>query len=289
MRENEDGSLDTSRAATMIEKGHDFENGPIEHWVNRRCEEGYDRLRQAMEEMKKISGDQGSKEFILHVIGHGREVSRELLRNARVEECHSPSASRIAGTKIERPVLLFDSTEDYQAFYAAFTSQGGRTREPASITSRGFMADVDMILEDGTEIKIGIIVSSPDDTTIGHEIRHTIDPYTAEREGYDQMISELFAYYHDEVALSERGERRWNDLTARVWGGVDGYYKAFSDGADGEVSYGEYGTLVRRAVEAIRTIEGGFSHMEPAERHVYVQRMLVQTQTLEELLERSTR
>ena len=68
------------------------------------------------------------------------------------------------------------------------------------------------------------------DRTIGHEVRHSVDPHTAgydRRNGYDRMLGEFFAYYNE--CIVQEGNR-W-DLLKRYVGG-DGYFSSYTKQAE---------------------------------------------------------
>ncbi len=229
-------------------------------------------------------GEKGVQELFLNMINqglgaYGREaLSPDLIKDLSVREVTSASASEIAGTKITRPVLIFNDVKSFKRFYGALT--GAEEAHWDQVSSRGFNTEMNVQMADGTNESVTLIVAPLQENHIAHEVRHTIDPYLLDRKGYDRLLCELFAYYTDVTEsprAKEKPERIWDDLIAAMWGDdkEGSYYKEYSTEAENSISWIEYGKLVKQASQKLKELVEKNGHIE-------AQRKAVSSRTLEE-------
>jgi len=250
-------------------------------FVNKKVETAYRDLQRTLTRIETNEGSHKVKELLLSLINSGLEeteikpLNMELLREIDLKIVRSESASEIAGQAIERPVFVFKSTETFKRFNAALTG----STDAQDITSRGFVTDLDMAIRNGVRIRIQLIVAAPDNKHIDHEIRHTIDPYLGQREGYNRILEETFAYYWQCILKGrwqQEPSRLWDDLRASIWGDSS-YYTEYSEAADHKITFNEYGRLTGRIVDTVKQL-----HIKYGD-HTKVQRAIALSKTLDDL------
>lgn len=116
-----------------------------------------------------------------------KPLRREDVSSLRIVEASSASANAVAGTVLQRPILVFTDIEQLRRFYQTLT---GVTSE----TVGGFVIAPENFGE-GYLSKTGLILSSNIDRAVSHELRHTVDPLVHKRE--DDILDEAFAYFSD--------------------------------------------------------------------------------------------
>jgi len=215
------------------------------------------------------------RDFINKMIPENEEhITIDELESMELSNYKSESASEIAGQEIIRPVFVFNDEKEWENFVTklGFSENTNGFHKPGKQSGGGEFLD-----------KTGIMFSSGEESTINHEIRHSIDPNIGEREGLNGIIDELFAHYHD--IMTEKNENyenrdnpklaKLNDMIQLI--GSEGYYKEYSEQAEEEITIEEYKKLVKKATKLISNLQ------EEIGDHTEVQRQLAETETLEEL------
>lgn len=254
-----------------------------EPWLNQEREGMY---KQLIEEVKLanergVTGGQYLAELVKnHAQDYGTKVrfanwfKPEDYNKVRFVLLNSASLNKVAGAMIERPIFVAEDEKTYQRLEAMFGRHEKRTHGVHFPT--GFF-DNKTIWE-----KVGLVITKDRETTAIHEIRHSADPFVAHgvegREGYDNAVAELFAFYKEYVLDKEQPD--WEGLK---WIVTEGYYATYTSAVPEEqrLTQAEYSEKVRKAV-------GGLEKLRQKHGDVGVQRKLVQIKALDELIEVST-
>lgn len=267
-----------------------------QEWLSERKELAYEALTKKLSLIFEEEGQEGIRDYFLKLINAAlqldqrRIISSELLSSVELSVVSSASASQIAGKTIERPAFVFTDLDQWKKFHhTVFSGEEGVDMGEGwkKCSTAALAIPFNIRVPDGSIEEVKLIFSPLNRGSIGHEVRHTIDPQVLERAGYDRILEELFAYYHDDILDEEEVKRcknqpddLWQGFIASVWGSRGAYYKTFSESekqrGGKELRYEEYGRLVKKAVDKIRLLADKHGHLE-------TQRLLAQTKTLDEL------
>jgi hypothetical protein len=258
-------------------------SGPQE-WLDLDRERSYDYIQSFFDGIIAREGMEGFRRWFVNysndIIEAGGSPSELTIEDFADVECvnHvSDSASRIAGKPVSRTIFMFKDSNRVAWFYKTVLNR----TDTKVCDALGITIPAGGIIP-GDELNSGvsfIICIANYFVTAGHEVSHTIDPHLQERKGYDQVIGELLAFYHQKIVDPQDGivkdsDEAWEDLLTSIWGG--GYYDRFSLGMLQPLSNKEYGDLVQRSVEKLR-------HLRKVHGHLKAQRMIIQMRSLEEL------
>lgn len=194
-------------------------------------------------------------------------LSLDELRSLQFVEVTSASSSEIADQEIIRPALLFTDVAEFQKLAVKFQGAGAEK-------VRGIMAPPQIFKEGSATSKTGLIISTANRDYIGHEVRHSIDPYSGKREGVHRVLDEAFAYYHDEIALRDGRDADYQEYGQSLDNDV--YYQEYTKDVEGAVSRENFKKMIDEVVTILRLLTERFGKIE-------VQRMIVKAGTIEEL------
>ncbi len=241
-----------------------------EQWLNRENEEAFEKLTAFLDNLEETSGQEGIKTWFLETINGAlpadttQRLRLEDLQSLRYLQGESPSASEIAGREIVRPIFILKEADCRK--FMSITS--GQSNEGLGKYIKGE--------------KAGLIIAIANKHTLGHEVRHSIDPH--DRVGYDKVIDELFAFYHQTIVdetpqrfMDEDGtvnEDPWKNLEVAISG--RGYAEQYSKNSPITLQYGQYRAMCREAVRIVKSYQEHHGHLE-------TQRKLAQTNTLDDL------
>jgi len=254
-------------------------------WLSAEKETAYKQLDSYLFEIYEQEGQDGLRELLITSINenlrskYGRgPIDAELVRGVDFKRVTSASASKIAGQEITRPVFVFQSERSFKEFYFQLTGFE-KSKNPECVEARGFVTDLSWDIGNGKKVMIKLIVSAPDQKSIAHEVRHSIDSNTGSRDGYDGILDELFAYYWETIV--DRGNRTenemWHDLRAHIWSNENSYYAKYTETAKKKMTYREYGEMTGKIIEAVKRI------YQRSRDHIQTQREIVQLKSIEEL------
>lgn len=239
-------------------------------WVDETVENSYNN---ALDYLKELDTKADLHAWLINFFPPELGLTLADFNDVLFIEATSASASRVAGRKITRPTFVFRSHEQFKQFTKKLVGIGV---EGIAFPSSIFGARADM------DVAVNLIFSAPNKDTIGHEIRHTMDVNMEDRHGYDRMISEAFAYYHDEVfAQCESDEekvptQKWNNLEVML--ADEAYHKAYSIDHQKPITLDAYKQLARELVANIRSFSERTGHLA-------AQRLLIQSKTISALKE----
>lgn len=265
-------------------------------WLNQRQEAGYEQANDVLSALEQSAGQEGVRSVFIGLVNatlkrEGKpEIALDLLSSMEFTVASSESASKIAGKEIKRPALVFTDREQYERFYGVISGHPHEVEGRIKCSSAAVSIDMSVPMPDGTQEQVRLIISSLNRDHIGHEVRHSIDPNLMERQGYDRILEELFAYYYDHILDEKEIERYrgrenmdnvlWDGLLASVWNAPDSYYKTYTENEDRspkeKLTFEQYAALVKKAVGKIRSLSEQKGHLE-------TQRLLAQMQTLDQL------
>ncbi|HJN84710.1 MAG TPA: hypothetical protein QF873_00125 [Patescibacteria group bacterium] len=259
------------QAEVAIEKKEEVEGA--QEWLDQDREAAYAELIKQFK-VEEAKGPDAIKEWFAAFVNPAIEakgappISTEDLKSLMFIEVTSDSASEIAGQDINRPVILFQDIGEFQRFSIKVQGEKG-------MASRGMNIAPSAFDKDSIYAKTGLLIGTPMVDFIGHEVRHSIDPHVGQREGYNAILDEAFAYYHDEVATKDRSpEQAFNALRANF--GSDFYYEHFAVDAETPLTREQYGELTGEVVDMIRSLKESVGDVE-------AQRAVVQAKTIDEL------
>ncbi len=250
-----------------------------QEWLDQDREEAFRNLTALFNDIRKESGPEGIQQWMMDLYNpalasEGRELlSREDLKSLDCFDVHSVGSSEVAGQKIVRPVLVFKDPKELENLVSRLTGRVG------SETS-GFV--IPKALFEGSLLgKTGLLITNPNEHVLGHEIRHTIDPLLGSREGYDRMIDEVFAFYHDNLLesndernLSNKEDESWRNFAESI--GHETYFQNYSDQTEKQLTMHEFSELSNLVIRAVRLISERLGHLA-------TQRALPRVRTLKEL------
>ncbi|HEU0051130.1 MAG TPA: hypothetical protein VFQ60_03695 [Patescibacteria group bacterium] len=254
------------------------EKKSIQPWVNELYEAAAEKVIQEVTAAMKDGKNAGT--YLGNLIEYGTPhpifknrfdavFSAEARKKIRYVVQESASASEVAGRKIKRGIFIVDDDELYQKLHHVF-SPGSSPSHGVYITGSGFS-----YLPGWRET--GVLIMKNQSDAIDHEIRHSIDPHEntfAKREGYHQLLAELFAEYHHLVVQ----EKDWMELAKFV--ANEGYYEEFTHGkykSERPINLEAWWKLVGSMVRHARDLSKKYTHVE-------VQRMILTAKTNEEFL-----
>ncbi len=290
-----DGTHDYSHALTMLDPVDIIETKPEitkeseekepESWLNMEREGVFAKEIEFFENI--IKTEEGGVElrriFLMMFNGPIVEAGRPALTSEELSSLEyvavtSTGCSEISGHKIERPILLFGDTSEFDNFYKRLTGELG---------SGGFHLQGNVFDKNSGWSKTGLIITTNNRDFITHEVRHTVDPYIGERTGTDSMIEEAFGYYQEMVTDCFSGKRQAGDPINGPWvmlqtaiTGVSYYEKYFPD-AEQRPTYEEFQEAGEVLVKKIRSLHETLGPLE-------TQRILAKTKTIEEILRVTT-
>lgn len=125
-----------------------------------------------------------------------RRLTQDDVSSLQLQICESTNASKLANHQVIRPVLVFTDKNGYSAF-----------------NNKVFNSDQDygfylVFPHDNSTtnpiVKSGLLIMGPNEKgLLEHEIKHSIDG-NCSRVGYNQLLSELVAYFSDEIGNPNR-------------------------------------------------------------------------------------
>lgn len=176
------------------------EEHKAEDWIDQERETAFARLKDFFHTtLTGPEGIDGIHQWFIDcfnpAIEHEKRESlrREDVSSLRIVEASSASANAVAGTVLQRPILVFTDINQLRHFYQ--TLSGVRSE-----TVGGFVIAPENFGE-GDLSKTGLILSSNMDRTVSHELRHTVDPFVHKRE--DDILDEAFAYFSDHFPTTD--------------------------------------------------------------------------------------
>ncbi len=196
-----------------------------------------------------------------------QHISPDDYKAIQLREVHSAGAAQIAGQTISRPVFIVTDRSVYERMEKVFGMTEG-TSDGLTFPDQ-FFADLPHWRD------VHFILSGPSDRTIGHEVRHSVDPHTAgydRRNGYDRALGEFFAYYNE--CIIQEGNR-W-DLLKRYVGG-DGYFSSYTKQAEKPITFEQYGERIDKCIAKLQLIQRLAGDLE-------AQRRLAQQPTIDGFL-----
>lgn len=166
-----------------------------------------------------------------------RESEKRFVRYATVTD---PDVSAVAGMSITRPVFTIVDPNVYKEFERIFRRGSGgashglvpqdiRTNEKAKVPTRVILARA----------------QSPD--IVQHEIFHTADRNIDQREGYDNAVAEIVAYFQDYIV---RKSGDWMGYEIQLTNKI--YYDAYALRAKESMTYGDYVVKIRRTLKKVQ-------------------------------------
>lgn len=172
----------------------------------------------------------------------------------------SENASAVAGQKIVRPMFVFKDFAQYQKFATAIQGEAGLSSRGMNVTGK--------ILADEFA-NTSTIFATNNQEFADHEIMHSIDPHVLTRTGYDNLLSEMLAYYGKEIIESNpKGWQHLQNPADGPWKGLAGsagglsYYESYSQTADSPLSQQDWIELSNQAAAALRTYAEKHGHIE---------------------------
>lgn len=179
----------------------------------------------------------------------------------------SESASEIVGSNVTRPMFLFTDDSQFKTFLKAINLEG------AAGFAKGLQPK-------NTDKKLSFIVTGTDIAVAGHEFRHSIDYNLYNREGVGQLLGEMFAQYHDEIGIfgTNAADKNWKNLEQTMT--LPTYYKQLLQNKPeiSQLNKETYDEVIGLMVEQLRAC------YEKTSDHIFVQRLMLQSTSLQELL-----
>jgi hypothetical protein len=251
-----------------------------QEWLDQEREQAFGDLSALFNKIRKESGPEGIRQWLADLwnpalAASGQELlSQEDLKSLDCFDVHAVASSEVAGRKIIRPVLVFKDHKELQNLASRLTGQ------PKSETL-GFVVPKTLFEEGSLLGKTGLLITDPYERVLGHEIRHTIDPLLGSRKGYDRIVDEVFAFYHDnliepkdEQASMKKEDKSWLNFAKSI--GHETYFQAYSGEAEEQLTMDDFVELSDLVIRAVKVISEQRGHLE-------TQRTLAQVKTLMEL------
>ncbi len=248
-----------------------------EPWLDLEKEKAYEDLLSGIDSIEMAGGKKAIQEAFIKVF-NAYDLKTEEIGSLEYVKVESVSASEVAGKKIIRPIFIFFDISEFQEL-------SKKIRGDAGMSSRGMVIAGSNFPEDSLLHKTGLIIATSGINFISHEIRHTIDPNLEKRVGEDIILNELFGYYQKTIIeadlkkyahIKNPEDGPWNTLTQEV--GQDIYYNKAKKNT--KLSFEQYKDKAKEAVNALRLVVQKRGHIE-------AQRAILQSKTLEELMELS--
>ncbi len=260
---------DELEAATQPRKDRQTASPQIEQlkmqeWVDVRREEANEMLITKLEGIVGDPPDNNKLHIWLAKIFR-LGLTPQDFDSATLSIVTSNNQGEVAGRKIRRPIIRFGKTEKFSLFFKKYTLS------PESPNAAYFPKFRD--LENGIDSPMSglIIVGEKGDFTEDHEIAHSMDPYSSDRKGVDGLITEAFACYSEHKSVAN--SKTMAEILSR-------YYKIIlSKDEQAKISAQEFMNLAEAIVAKIDSLNKNFDEIS-------VQRLLVQSQTIREFLER---
>lgn len=164
-----------------------------------------------------------------------RQLTLEDVSSLELIIWESTEINQVAQTQVQRPIFVFRDRGQYFKFmkkmYDKDTTTSGMyitfdiDEEPTPLSEAGF-----------------IFVSREKVHEIEHEIIHSIDPYVKVRRGYNKLITEVLAFYRDNI----NEPKEYKKLLGH-------YYKQFTSQleASNHVSLDTYNEYVSKVVDLV--------------------------------------
>lgn len=259
--------------AHVLGNTHSSENKRQE-WMDEKREAAFAEITEWFPQLYNLStSHEAFRRWFVENLNSGlRLEGNRLLTMSDVSTLHlkivsSSEASAVAGRPIKRPIMVFADRPQYFRFIEKIT---GAPCNSSAVHTK-FIVDHD----DGSNpiITTGLIFASretgPD---IQHEIHHSIDPYVHGRTGYDNMITEAFAFYDANI----------NDDPRAYMKLLNNYFEEFTESAaqNEKKTLQSYETLVHAFVNKLHTLRKKLGDIE-------TQRLLVQCRTLLEFFQKN--
>lgn len=253
-------------------------------WLNQDQEWAYAQFSRFLQGMNVL----GAREWIIELfqpeVDRVRGTPLELteLDSVTIEYVEGKSASKIAGTKITRPVIHFSDIGEYQRFCSAWRGEEGMSSRGMSMEMDTQNGPVSLLFACGplstNEEKLpsnAIQIGSAEEY-IEHEITHSIDPNLHRRTGYDQVLCEALTYF-DSIIANPRGS-----IKEPNWGfygqTLKGHFESWSADNLQEWNRQDYEAVCRNLVDSIRLARSKCGDLE-------VQRMLAKSRTVQHFME----
>lgn len=246
-----------------------------EAWLDEEKEAVYGRIMEDIEE--KLDSGMTHADYLKSLIGGFGEVYLPYKRKFEAtitpeEEQHihirfvtGKSVAEVAGKRITRPIFIVDDATVYKKVATIFSQVPDDDSHGITVTGK-FLGTPDWR-------QVNLVISRKNERTIGHELRHMIDPNFEVRKGYNRILDELFAYYFEYVV---QNDGKWNELAGKV--AAKTYYDRYSEQAPNKLEFEEWKALVIGVVRKERDLSAKYNHLA-------VQRMIVKTAGVNEFLE----
>ncbi len=253
-------------------------------WLNQDQEWSYHELSRLFHEMSAFEARKWILELFQSEVMHVRGTPLQLaeLASMTIQHAEGKSASKIAGTKITRPVVHFSDIGEFQRFCCAW-------RGPAGMSSRGMImtltiddSPVPLLFACGPlnttdeELPSNAIRIGNAEEFIEHEITHSIDPNLDRRSGYDMVLCEALAFYDSIIVNPQIPTKEPN------WGfyreTLKGYFEKWSAEQPQEWNRVDYDSVCSNLVEAIRSARKTHGDID-------IQRMLAKNMSVQGFIE----
>ncbi len=254
-----------------FEQSEDERLSHAEHWLDLNRERDFATVSQEFYDLYEAS-DQGItfREWFRNYFNQNfsltgeREIKPADIDSLGLTNFGSKFVDEIAGVEIRRPILFFYQKKQYLRFLKKI--YGNDQHNSAAMCLKWHRANSDAL------DRTGVLLASLDhdqarsDRNIAHEVTHSIDPHLYERQGYDDLISEAFAFFADNIDQPET----YALLLSR-------YHERFSRDIpeDKKLTKTEYNALVERLVNTLVEDVSMFGKINAA-------RNLVQSQTVDD-------
>lgn len=262
----------TEQPAGALEKK---ESEKVQEWLDQKREASFVEYAEYARDLLLEGGDDAVQKWFIDMFQPAlKSVGREALTIEDVNSLvigliKSESASRIAGTSIERPIMMFTDFSQFSKFQEKVfgkTGAGGMILAGENFIEGTFLRDT------------GLVIGTRNVSFTDHEILHSIDPHVGTREGVNNILTEAFAFYEEVIASKETLlESNWLSFMRRL--SDESYYVAAQERGDTDTTLEGYQATVNTVVKAIKSLTERYGHTK-------TQRILVQTKTIEELLNR---
>ncbi len=253
-------------------------------WYDESKEKKQNNLAEFFEKLHEKGGELLSRkeylEFFEPIIKSNsqKRYTTEEMKSLQIEIINCKSASVIAGREVKRVVARFCNRNQYYKFvkglYGASYAPGYGLYHLSSDFKGTIFEKTGIIIAYQKE------VLSWDESVVGHEIRHSIDPNINKRIGYDRILSEVFAYYYGSLIDSSNSvgeDTSWNSFQKAI--SNKRYYDCYVRDALKKINKTKFNDLCQIVVAAVRDYRRRHNDIE-------TQRMIVLCETLEDFFKK---
>lgn len=168
---------------------------------NKEREDGFVQLEQKLQELLKTDPTgKGMERWLADSINNIFKIDADKLflasdfTSVEIVFAQSATAAVLTNRNVSRPILVFHDNAQFAKLRSIFSAGESSNGFFAPITGRGKMPS-HIHSEFQPLANAGLLVSKPNsNTTLSHEIRHSIDPLMLARDGFNSILSELYAY-----------------------------------------------------------------------------------------------